>query len=253
MKKHVKDSLLLLTLLMILILSISATFAQDLDDSTADLAVYNDDDSISIENQDIGYEEVSSANDNAGTDAVTSVDDDAYSEDFGENGDYPEEMTVVFAKLKQNGTYPYRKILVLLVAALLPLIFGSSVGPEAGMVGIVVALCCWAGENLRFAGSQSAYYSRVGASVSLSVLFRSPLFGILDEMEQAGEDRGLQRGDGRGLRRLLADEHAAGKGFGGLPHLRHHHPGRRRLRPLHTVSDLRHRAGAVLRGLGKAV
>ena len=81
MKKHVKDSLLLLTLLMILILSISATFAQDLDDSTADLAVYNDDDSISIENQDIGYEEVSSANDNAGTDAVTSVDDDAYSED----------------------------------------------------------------------------------------------------------------------------------------------------------------------------
>ena len=104
------------------------------------------------------------------------------------NGDYPEDMMTVFGKLKQTGTYPYRKILVILVAALLPLIFGSSVGPEAGMVGVVVALCCWAGDNLRFAGSQSAYYSRVGAAVSLSVLFRSPLFGILDEMEETDAD-----------------------------------------------------------------
>ena len=132
------------------------------------------------------------------------------------NGDYPEEMTVVFAKLKQNGTYPYRKILVLLVAALLPLIFGSSVGPEAGMVGIVVALCCWAGENLRFAGSQSAYYSRVGASVSLSVLFRSPLFGILDEMEDeaAGNAAEVGRQPVSRSAKIAVYSVATGAGFG---------------------------------------
>ncbi len=103
-------------------------------------------------------------------------------------GDYPEEMMVVFGKLKVTKTYPYRKILIILIAAFLPLIFGSSVGPEAGMVGVIVALCCWAGDNLKFAGSQSEYYSRVGAAVSLSVLFRSPLFGILDVAEGIEDD-----------------------------------------------------------------
>ncbi|MGX8728755.1 MAG: chloride channel protein, partial [Lachnospiraceae bacterium] len=95
-------------------------------------------------------------------------------------GDYPEDMMTVFGKLKINKTYPYRKLPVIFVAALLPLIFGSSVGPEAGMVGVVVALCCWAAENLQFAQSQSANYSKVGAAVSLSVMFRSPLFGVLN-------------------------------------------------------------------------
>ena len=108
-------------------------------------------------------------------------------------GDYPEEMTEVFAKLKKNKTYPYRKMTVIVIAALLPLIFGSSVGPEAGMVGIIVALCCWVGDNLKFAGSQSAYYSRVGAAVTLSVMFRSPLFGILDA-EEAPEAHDPERG-----------------------------------------------------------
>ncbi|MCR5118963.1 MAG: chloride channel protein [Lachnospiraceae bacterium] len=106
-------------------------------------------------------------------------------------GDYPEEMTEVIDGLKKNGTYPYKKMPVLLVAALLPLIFGSSVGPEAGMVGIIVALCCWAGDNLRFAGKQTAEYSRIGAAVSLSVIFRSPLFGILQvDADQTQETQG---------------------------------------------------------------
>ncbi|MCR4612154.1 MAG: chloride channel protein [Lachnospiraceae bacterium] len=99
------------------------------------------------------------------------------------HGDYPEDMMMVFGKLKKNKTYPYKKIFVIFFAALLPLIFGSSVGPEAGMVGVMVALCCWAGDNLKFAGSQSAYYSKVGAAVSLSVMFRSPLFGMLNVEE----------------------------------------------------------------------
>lgn len=98
-------------------------------------------------------------------------------------GDYPEDMMTVFGKLKKQKTYPYRKILVIIVAALLPLIFGASVGPEAGMVGIIVALCCWAGDNLKFAKKESSYYSRVGAEVSLSVMFHSPLFGILNVEE----------------------------------------------------------------------
>jgi H+/Cl- antiporter ClcA len=127
-------------------------------------------------------------------------------------GDYPEEMTEVFGKLKKTGSYPYQKMPVLFVAALLPLIFGSSVGPEAGMVGIIVALCCWVGESIRFAGKQSVEYSRIGAAVSLSVIFRSPLFGIFEvEENPAGNEAG---GVLRKPMRILLYCIAAGAAFG---------------------------------------
>jgi len=127
-------------------------------------------------------------------------------------GDYPDDMMTVFGKLKVRKTYPYRKMPVIIISALLPLIFGSSVGPEAGMVGIIVALCCWAGDNLKFAKRQSAYYSRVGAEVSLSVMFHSPLFGILnveEGEEENGQDYPLSRGT-----RIIIYCIAAGAGFG---------------------------------------
>ncbi|MBR1913737.1 MAG: chloride channel protein, partial [Lachnospiraceae bacterium] len=104
-------------------------------------------------------------------------------------GDYPEDMMTVFGKLRADKTYPYRKLPMLFICALLPLIFGSSVGPEAGMVGLIVALCCWAGDSMKFAKSKSEYYSRLGAEVTLSILFRSPLFGLFDvegDVSEAG-------------------------------------------------------------------
>lgn len=102
-------------------------------------------------------------------------------------GDYPEELHVVIGKVRANKTYDYRKMLILIIAALLPLIFGSSVGPEAGMAGIIVAVCCWAGDNLRFAKKHAAEYSEIGMAVSLSVLFGSPLFGIFAVKEDASD------------------------------------------------------------------
>ena len=85
-------------------------------------------------------------------------------------------MKTVIGTVKQAGTYPYRKIIVLLTAAILPLILGSSVGPEAGMVGVIVALGCWVNENLKFADKSANLYSKVGMAVSLSILFSSLLF-----------------------------------------------------------------------------
>ena len=83
----------------------------------------------------------------------------------------------------------------MMIAALLPLLIGSSVGPEAGLTGIVVGLCYWAGENLKFAKQNTKEYSQIGAAVSLSVLFHAPLFGIF-EVE---EDTDMQLADpGRG-------------------------------------------------------
>lgn len=102
-------------------------------------------------------------------------------------GDYPQPMNVVIGTVKKTGTYPYRKIVVLLIAAALPLIFGSSVGPEAGMIGVIVALGCWVNENLKFAKENANLYSKVGMAVSLSVLFYSPLFGFFSAVENKDE------------------------------------------------------------------
>lgn len=130
-------------------------------------------------------------------------------------GDYPEDMMTVFGKLKKDKTYPYRKLPVLLIAALLPLIFGSSVGPEAGMVGVIVALCCWAGDKMKFAKDRSEYYSLMGAQVTLSVMFRSPLFGLFDVDEDSGKtgpDDDKQ--DYGGPSRMIMYGLATGAGFG---------------------------------------
>ncbi len=98
-------------------------------------------------------------------------------------GDYPQTMNTVIGTVKKTGTYPYRKMIVILIAAALPLVFGSSVGPEAGMIGVIVALGCWVKENLRFAEGTAALYSKVGVAVSLSALFYSPLFGFFSAVE----------------------------------------------------------------------
>lgn len=106
-------------------------------------------------------------------------------------GDYPEELETVLGILKKEKRYEYRNMLVLLIAAALPLILGSSVGPEAGMTGVIVGLCCWASENVKFAKEDVRTYSQVGTAVTLGVLFHSPLFGIF-AVEEEPEEQGRQ-------------------------------------------------------------
>ena len=104
-------------------------------------------------------------------------------------GDYPQSMFEVLGTVKKTGTYPYNRIAVILTAAVLPLIFGSSVGPEAGMVGVVVAISCWVNDNVKHAGRNTALYSRIGMAVSLSILFYSPLFGFFSATENEDNEK----------------------------------------------------------------
>lgn len=103
-------------------------------------------------------------------------------------GDYPEELETVMEKVRKEKRYEYKNMLVMMVAALLPLLIGSSIGPEAGLTGIIVGLCYWAGDNLKFAGQNTKNYSQIGAAVSMSVLFHAPLFGIFEVEENVDED-----------------------------------------------------------------
>ena len=93
-------------------------------------------------------------------------------------GIYPEELEEVMYELRTTGTYPYSKIPMLSVAALLPLIFGGCLGPEAGLTGIIVGLCCWVGDRLKYKGREIREIAEAGMAATLGVIFASPFVGI---------------------------------------------------------------------------
>ena len=102
-------------------------------------------------------------------------------------GDYPEDLATVMGKVRREKHYDYHPMAVILLCALLPLIFGASVGPEAGLTGIVTALCYWVGDNVTYAKRNAALYSEMGEAVTLGQIFHAPLFGILAVEEEPGE------------------------------------------------------------------
>ncbi len=101
-------------------------------------------------------------------------------------GDYPESLDTVLGKVKKEHHYSYHPMGAMLVCAFLPLVLGASVGPEAGLAGLIAALCYWVGDNVTFAKQNTDLYSRVGEAVTLGQLFHSPLFGILTVEEEEG-------------------------------------------------------------------
>lgn len=104
-------------------------------------------------------------------------------------GNYPEELSVVMGKVKREKRYDYHPMFVMLLCAFLPLVFGASVGPEAGLTGIIAALCYWIGDNVTFAKESTTAFSQIGEAVTLGQIFHSPLFGIL-AVEEESEDTG---------------------------------------------------------------
>lgn len=96
----------------------------------------------------------------------------------------PDELEEVMKKVKRDKFYPYNKVLLLCISALIPLLFGGSIGPEAGLTGVIVGLCYWAGNHMKNAQSKIPELMQTGVSATLTAIFYAPLFGLAAANEE---------------------------------------------------------------------
>lgn len=81
----------------------------------------------------------------------------------------------VLATVRKTGRYEYRghRSAGYFASAILPLAFGSSVGPEAGLTNVVASLCTWAGDAMRTLGARCRARSDEGRLVVPADLWRA--------------------------------------------------------------------------------
>ena len=96
----------------------------------------------------------------------------------------PESLDTVMSNVKQNGGYELEKPGASVVAFLLPLVFGGSVGPEAGLTGIIAAACTRVGDALKGAGLRVKSVADLTISAALAAVFATPIAGIVASTEE---------------------------------------------------------------------
>ena len=96
----------------------------------------------------------------------------------------------VMAEFKATGSYNVNGVLKPVVTFLLPLVFGGSIGFEAGLTGLIVAGCCWIRDKLKEAGLRAGAVADVTIAASLAAIFGTPLAGIVAGAESAPADGG---------------------------------------------------------------
>ncbi|MCI2241351.1 chloride channel protein [Adlercreutzia faecimuris] len=110
------------------------------------------------------------------------------------HGDLPDDMNAVLAQVRATGRYGYDRLGASFAGALLPLLFGGSVGPEAGLTGVIAGLCTWVGDRLRFVGAEMRELADAGTAAVVSAVFAAPLFGMAVPLVGAADDS-----EGRGV------------------------------------------------------
>lgn len=100
-------------------------------------------------------------------------------------GTKTDDLNQVMAKVKQDGCYPYDNLGKLSLAALLPLLFGGSIGPEAGLTGVIAGLCSWVGDRMRRFGAEFRELTLLGTQAALTALFTAPVLALWRRLPEA--------------------------------------------------------------------
>lgn len=100
-------------------------------------------------------------------------------------GGDPDSLETVMGDIKRTGEYRVRGFGRGVVGFMLPLAFGGSIGPEAGLTGLIASAVCWLGRTLRAAGLRVKGVADVTVSAALSAIFATPLLGIVAVVQDA--------------------------------------------------------------------
>ena len=104
------------------------------------------------------------------------------------SNDRVKPLEEVMAEFKTTGSYKTNGVWKPVVTFLLPLVFGGSIGFEAGLTGLITAGCCWIRDKLKAAGLREAAVADVTIAASISAIFGTPLAGIVAGAESAPAD-----------------------------------------------------------------
>lgn len=105
-------------------------------------------------------------------------------------GPYPERMADSIKRVRNTGTYPYRKLPVIVSASFLSLFFGGAVGPESGLVSLLLGLCCWAMDQFGLARWKMETLIAGNPYVMKKELFRMMAAGLFLPPNQIVYDKG---------------------------------------------------------------
>ena len=90
---------------------------------------------------------------------------------------------MVIKKVKENHRYSYSNIFPSIVSSIFPLILGASVGPEAGLTGIIAGLYTWMQDKLNIFSDELEELAHIGITATLGTVFASPIFGFVEPIE----------------------------------------------------------------------
>ncbi len=87
-------------------------------------------------------------------------------------GPYPESMADAIKRVKAEGQYPYKHIGLTVLAAYLSILFGGAVGPEAGLVCILLGMTFWTKDELGMAREKMEAMIGNNPYISRGVVFK---------------------------------------------------------------------------------
>jgi H+/Cl- antiporter ClcA len=107
----------------------------------------------------------------------------------------------VLAQVKKTGGYKLEHFWKSLLSFALPLVCGGSIGPEAGISGIIASACTWIGDKLKVAGLKTRAIADISLSAVLTAVFGTPLMGIVATAEDGLSEEEIPDESGYTFRR----------------------------------------------------